>query len=142
MTGWRILCLIWLVIPVLPGVSAAAELTVEVLGVRSNDGLVHFGLYDNPETFPTKDGRLRGARAAISQNRAVAVFKGLKPGRYAFAVFHDENGNGEFDQIFFGLPVEDFGFSNGAVAFFGPPAFADAAVSLTLKGTKITIRID
>jgi uncharacterized protein (DUF2141 family) len=129
-------------IPGLPGVSAAAELTVEVLGARSNDGFMHFGLYDNPDTFPTKDGRLRGTRVALSQNRAVAVFRGLKAGRYAVAVFHDENDNGEFDQIFFGLPVEDFGFSNGAVAFFGPPRFDNAAVSVPPEGMKVTIRID
>lgn len=130
------------VLLVLPWVSTAAELSVEVLGVRSNDGFVHFGLYDNPETFPTKDGRLDGSREAISENRAVFVFKGLKPGRYAVAVYHDENSNGEFDQVFFGLPLENFGFSNGAVAFFGPPGFDDAAVFVPPDGAKITIRID
>jgi uncharacterized protein (DUF2141 family) len=135
----------WLVaafLLILPNMSFAADLTVEVLGLRSNEGHVHFGLYDNPETFPTKDGRLAGMHTAIMNNSAVAVFKGLKPGRYALAVFHDENANGEFDQIFFGLPVEDFGFSNGAVAFFGPPGFDDAAVFVPAEGAKITIRID
>ena len=127
---------------ILPLVSAAADLTVEVLGVRSNDGFVHFGLYDNPDTFPTKDGRLDGTREAITDNRSVSVFKGLKPGRYALAVYHDENANGEFDQILFGLPVEDFGFSSGAGAFFGPPGFDDAAVYVPPGGAKITIRID
>jgi uncharacterized protein (DUF2141 family) len=125
-----------------PGELSAAELTVEVLGARSNDGFMHFGLYDNPETFPTKDGRMGGAQAAISDNRAVTVFRGLTPGRYALAVFHDENGNGEFDQVFFGLPMEDFGFSNGAVAFFGPPGFDDAMVSVPPEGAMITIRIN
>ena len=86
---------------ILPNMSFAADLTVEVLGLRSNEGHVHFGLYDNPETFPTKDGRLAGMHTAIMNNSAVAVFKGLKPGRYALRVFHDENANGEFDQIFF-----------------------------------------
>jgi uncharacterized protein (DUF2141 family) len=129
------------VLAILPCVSAAG-LTIEVLGVRSNDGQVHFGLYDNPATFPTKDGRLAGAQQDVLENRAVSVFKGLKPGRYAVAVFHDDNGNGEFDQVFFGLPVEDFGFSNGAVAFFGPPGFDDAAVLLPPEGAKIIIRID
>ncbi|MBT7942982.1 MAG: DUF2141 domain-containing protein, partial [Alphaproteobacteria bacterium] len=56
--------------------------------------------------------------------------------------FHDENGNGEFDQVFFGLPMEDFGFSNGAVAFFGPPGFDDAMVSVPPEGAMITIRIN
>ncbi|MBC8339716.1 MAG: DUF2141 domain-containing protein [Rhodospirillales bacterium] len=142
MTALRVALLIAAALVAMPGVSSAAELTVEVLGIRSNDGLLHFGLYDTPETFPDKDGRLDGARVAISRNRAVAVFSGLAPGRYALAVFHDENSNGEFDQIFFGLPMEDFGFSNGAVAFFGPPRFEDAAVEIPAQGAKIVIRLD
>ena len=142
MSGLRLSWLMAAVIVILPSMSAAADLAVEVLGVRSNDGVVHFGLYDSPETFPTKDGRLDGTRKAISENRAVYVFKGLKPGPYALAVYHDENANGEFDQILFGLPVEDFGFSNGAVAFFGPPGFDNAAVLVPPEGAKITIRLD
>lgn len=122
--------------------AGAAELTVEVLGLRSGDGLVHFGLYDNPDTFPDKDGRLDGTEVPISEGRAVSVFKGLKPGRYAVAVFHDENANGEFDQGLFGLPLENYGFSNKAFVFFSPPAFDSAAISVPDKGLNITIRLD
>mgnify|MGYP002153191321 CR=1 FL=1 len=122
--------------------SFAADLTVEVLGLRSNEGHVHFGLYDNPETFPTKDGRLAGMHTAIMNNSAVAVFKGLKSGRYALAVFHDENANGEFDQGLFGLPLENYGFSNKAFVFFSSPAFENAVVSVPEKGLTITIRLD
>lgn len=124
-----------------PG-AGAAELTVEVLGLRSGDGLVHFGLYDNPDTFPDKDGRLDGTEAPITGGKAVSVFKGLKPGRYAVAVFHDENANGEFDQGLFGLPLENYGFSNKAFVFFSSPAFENAAVSVPEKGLTITIRLD
>jgi len=119
-----------------------ADLTVEVLGLRSNDGSVHYGLYDKPGAFPKFDGRLAGARTGIRDRRAVAVFKGLKPGRYALAVYHDENGNGEFDQFVFGLPLEDYGFSNGAAVFFGPPSFGAAAVEVPAQGLRITIRAD
>ena len=137
--------LTWLIIAILvtqPSMSIASDLSVEVLGVRSNEGFVHFGLYNNSETFPTNDGRLDGARKAILKNRSVFVFKGLNPGHYALAVFHDENGNGDFDQNFLGIPVEDFGFSNGALAFFGPPDFNDAAVYLPPKGLRLTIWLD
>lgn len=133
-----------LVVGVLMSVSAAwsAELTIEVLGMRSGDGLVHFGLYDNPETFPDKDGRLDGTEIPITGGKAKAGFKGLKPGRYAVAVFHDENANGEFDQGLFGLPLEDYGFSNQALVFFGPPDFESASVLVPEKGLSITIRLD
>lgn len=130
--------------------ASAADLTVEVQGLRSNGGVVHFGLYDKPGAFPDDEGRIAGARTGIKARikdgikgwRAVAVFKGLKPGRYALAVYHDENANGEFDQFIFGLPIEDYGFSNGATVFFGPPSFEAAAVTVPAKGLRITIRVD
>ena len=141
----RRLLLTWLIIGIsatLASMSIASDLSVEVLGIRSNEGFVHFGLYKNSAAFPTKDGRLDGSREVISKNRSVFVFKGLKPGHYALAVYHDENANGKFDQIIFGFPVEDYGFSNGAVAFLGPPDFDDAAVILPTEGLRITIRLD
>lgn len=131
---------------VVAGAASGAELTVEVRGLRSNDGAVHFGLYDKPGGFPDYDGRIAGARTGIEDGiegwRAVAVFKGLKPGRYALAVYHDENANGEFDRFIFGLPLEDYGFSNGATVFFGPPSFEAAAVTVPAEGLRIAIRVD
>ena len=85
-----------------PGAALGAELMVEVVGLRSDDGNVHFALYDNPATFPDDEGRLRGTNVPIAGRRAVAVFKDLTPGSYAVAVFHDENANGSFDQGFLG----------------------------------------
>ena len=131
---------------VLAGLSAAwpalaADLTVEVVGALSNAGRMHFGLYDDARKFPEKDGRADGFETVIADNRVVGVFPGLKPGRYAVAVFHDENGNGEFDQGFLGIPLEDYGFSNDATAFLGPPDFEEAAVSVPAAGIRITIRL-
>ena len=57
-------------------------------------------------------------------------------------MYHDENGNGEFDQGFLGIPLEDYGFSNGASGFLGPPSFSDAAFPLSGEGGRITIRLD
>jgi uncharacterized protein (DUF2141 family) len=125
--------LAWLIIAIIsitPSITIASDLTVEVLGVRSNEGLVHFGLYNKSSNFLKADSSLDGTSEVIINNRSVFVFKGLSPGYYALAVYHDENSNGEFDQILFGIPVEDYGFSNDAVAFFGPPDFKDAKVHL------------
>ena len=125
-----------------PGAALGAELTVEVVGLRSDDGNVHFALYDNPATFPDDEGRLRGTNVPIAGRHAVAVFKGLTPGSYAVAVFHDENANGSFDQGFLGLLLEDYGFSNDAPAFLGPPSFEQAKFAVPEKGNRITIDVD
>ena len=65
----------------------------------------------------------------------------MAPGAYALAAYHDENGNGEFDRVFFGLPLEGFAFSNDASPFFGPLDFTDAAILLTGPVTDVTIPI-
>ena len=120
----------------------AADLVVEVTGLSSDAGKVHFGLYDDPAAFPEDEGRLDGTRVRIKDHRAIAVFKDLRPGRYAVAVYHDENDNGEFDQALFGIPLEDFGFSNDATVFLGPPSFGEAQVSVPEEGARITIHMD
>ena len=122
-----------------------ADLTITVTHLRSAKGDVHMALYDTPETFPDSDGMLHKMTVLITsgpkqenaqaqgqaQDQAQATFKNLQPGAYAVAVFHDENGNHEFDQGLFGIPLEDFAFSNNARVFFAPPSFKDAAFQLT-----------
>ena len=46
----------WTVLLTAAPVAGAAEHTVEVQSMGSGNGLVHFGLYDNPDTFPDTDG--------------------------------------------------------------------------------------
>lgn len=117
------------------------ELRVNVVGLRSGEGEVRFALYDRAHGFPTDDGKIAGARIAARAEGVTATFGPLSAGRYAVAVYHDENGNGRFDQGLFGIPLEDYGFSNDAAAWFGPPSFADAAVAVE-DATEITIRLD
>ena len=138
----KLVCLFLIIFATLPSVAIASDLVVEVLGIRSNKGLVHYGLYNNSVTFLKSDGRLDGAKETITNNRSVFVFKDLSPGSYAVAVYHDENLNEKFDEFLFGLPAEDYGFSNHAIVFFGPPDFNDAAVILPPEGLKISIRVD
>ncbi len=61
-------------------------------------------------------------------------------GRYSIKAFHDENNNSKLDTNFLGMPTERYGFSNNARGRFGPPSFAEAAV--TLNSPQITIAIE
>ena len=123
------------------GQAVAAELRVRVTELRLSDGGVHFALYATPESFPKKDDRHAGAEVEAKDSGAIWVFRGLAPGRYAVAVYHDENGNGEFDQGFFGIPLEGYAFSNGATAFLGAPGFDEAAVTVGEGVTEIVIEM-
>ena len=68
-------------------------------------------------------------------------FAELAEGKYAVAVFHDENKNGILDKNYLGIPTEAYGFSNNARRTFSAPSFkeaevilnSDLAISITLK---------
>jgi len=120
----------------------AADLTVVVTSLSSNEGDVHIAIYDDPTGFPKGDGMLFEIQSRIKDGVASATFTSLEPSYYAVATFHDANGNDEFDQAIFGIPLEDFGFSNEVTVVFSAPTFEEAQFRLPPEGTTITISLD
>jgi uncharacterized protein (DUF2141 family) len=103
-------------------------LSFTVTGLRSRRGLVYAGIYADSAGFPADpSAALAYGGAAVDGSSATVVFRGLPPGYYAVAFFHDENGNGRLDTGTFGRPLEGYGFSNDARGRMGPPSFAAAA---------------
>lgn len=125
------------------GASAgAAELRVTAVGLRNAQGTMRFALYNRPQGFATTEGRLAFRDIPIvSTEGTTAVFADLPPGRYALAVFHDENDNDEFDTNFLGIPREGFGFSRDPAVFLSAPGFDDCALDLGTEDRIATIRI-
>jgi uncharacterized protein (DUF2141 family) len=121
------------------GAAKAADLTVVVNALRSATGTVHVALYRTPESFPKSGAMLEDKVVPADLAGSRATFGNLTPGRYAIAVYHDENANNDFDQGIFGIPLEGYAFSNGATVFFGPPAFDEAAINVDKDTTTIVI---
>lgn len=119
----------------------AADLSVVVTGLRSDNGDVHIAVYDRAEAFPESEGMLSEVTVPIQDRRARYVFKNLPPAFYAVAVYHDENGNHDFDTGFLGIPLEGYAFSSGARVFLGPPSFDDAKFALPAEGAEAVIPI-
>lgn len=134
----RIACLGGLLLAA-PLPAGAAELVIRVVGLRSAMGEVHFAIYDTPELFPTYEGRVARGHVPARAGGTVIRLPGVSTGRYAVAIFHDENGNGSFDQGFLGIPLEDYGFSNNARGFFAPPSFESAAFDIGEPSAEIEI---
>ena len=131
----------------------AADITVEIEGLRSEDGTIMLGLYDmaeafdmalkhyeQPDGFIKDTGRVLGAAIRVDTGIVHSTLTGLKPGRYAVILFHDENQDGRLDKNLLGIPVEGFGFSNNVIGFLGPPSFEDAAI--TLGAEPVTTRVE
>ena len=129
----------------LPGMPTNAdELIVRVDNIQEA-GEIHIAIYDSAEAFEADRGEKGGAAPGITQGTIEMVEPGsvtyryeLPPGTYAIGIFHDANLNNQLDNYFFGVPREQYGFSNNARGFMGPPSFDDAAFSVEGK-TEISI---
>jgi uncharacterized protein (DUF2141 family) len=64
-----------------------------------------------------------------------------KPGGYAVAVFHDENGDGKFNRNFLGIPTEGFGLSNNPPIHLGTPSFESVRFEAGDGQTTIHVRM-
>lgn len=103
---------------------------IDVTGLRSTRGLIQACLTADPVTFPDCEKDPQAQHMSVPAKGAdVVTFQHVLPGRYAVALFHDENGNGKLDK-FMMMPREGFGFSRDAPIRFGPPHFEAAAFTL------------
>ena len=123
----------------------AGTLTVEVTNIEKA-GEMHLAIYDNADVFENDNGEKGGAANGIIEGviedvkTGTAIYQFTLPaGTYAIGIFVDANYNNEMDRNFFGVPKEQYGFSNNAKGSFGPPSFKDA--SFTIKGD-LSLRID
>lgn len=121
--------------------AGAADLAVEVQGVRSDQGNIRIGLFANPETFATDAGKIAEIVIVPQGGTARGAFADIAPGTYALAAYHDENVNRTFDKGLFGWPLEGYGFSNDAPVFLGAPPFARAAFTVPASGAAVVFRM-
>ncbi|MCI2230073.1 DUF2141 domain-containing protein [Polaribacter sp. MSW13] len=114
------------------------DLTVNISGLNSNKGTLLIAVYNKKENFLKK--QFKGDIVKIKDKKSVVVFKDLPKGEYAVSFVHDENDNKKMDTNFLGIPKEDYGCSNNATGFMGPPKYDDAKFQLSENKT-IEIKI-
>jgi len=159
----RLLALAWLT-SVLIGLACAADLEVEVRGVKPQRGEIVAGLFDNERDFSldlevramisasgeisagifTQEEHLprpptRGAVASPTAETIVLRFTGLNSGEYAVALFQDLNSNGRLDTTLSGNPVEPWGWSNNPRPGGRALGWDDAKFTLPERGARIVI---
>lgn len=104
-----------------------ASIEVSVHNVRNAKGVVHACLTADAKDFPKCENQPKHHQKTVSSKNALSItFSGVKPGRYAIALMHDENNNGKIDRAIL-IPKEGFGFSRDAKVRMGPPSFKSAA---------------
>lgn len=117
-----------------------AILSVEITNVRASGGTLRVALYK-------PGGKFGKTKPDFYKNIPVREAGSLKldfdvaPGRYAIAVYHDQNDNSKLDKNLVGYPREPFGFSNNYRPLVSGPDFQDCAFELTEEGKSISIKL-
>lgn len=109
--------------------AGASKLIVQVHGVHSAKGEVAITVYpDDRRRFLAKGGKV--ARVRVKAATTVRACLWLPAATYEVAVYHDVNGDRDFNRTIVGLPAEGFGFSNDPETKVGLPPISAARFRL------------
>jgi len=144
----------------------AADLEVEVHGIKVRKGEIRAGLWDNARDFAA-DTEIRGtitssgevsagvftreedfprpplqiATVPADANTVRLRFTDLEPGEYAVALFHDRNSDGKLDALVDRRTLEPWGASNDPPPTDGPLTWDEAKFFLPAEGKTIAIHL-
>lgn len=110
-------------------------LIVEITGLKEASGDVYIAVFDSDSTFLGEEV-VQASKVVIADaldGDVVRTELQLPLGEYAFSAFHDQDGDGELDTNFVGMPKEPIAMSNNAVGKFGPPKYEDAVFTLGVE---------
>jgi len=127
-------------------VSSDLEETTVVIkfhNIRGEDGNILISMYDAPNQFPYQPKwkyMISKSRLMEQENRF--HIKEVKSGKYAIAIFDDENCDTVMQKNFLGIPKEGYGFSNNPKpSIKGAPDFEDCTFAVS-EGTENLVEIE
>ena len=120
--------------------SGMGKLTVIIKGFEGDEGNCRFALDNSKEVYENEDSVWIGKVVPIQNKEVVVIIDSLNYGEYAIKVYQDKNENAELDSDILGIPNENYGFSNNASGWFGPPSWNKA--KFIFNKPEITIEID
>ncbi len=116
------------------------DLSVAITGLKSTDGGIQIGLYNNKESFPDVDGQYKVFYFSVEEFSGIYTISDLPEGEYAVAVFHDQNSDRICNTNFLGIPREGYGFSKNFKPRLFVPDFSDCKIDLK-SNMSITINL-
>lgn len=118
----------------------SGDLELHISGFPTDDGMARIVLMNGPEEYAGRSAVTLTDSVPIVDGKARWV-KALPSGRYAVIAHHDRNSNDELDRPVFQLPVEAYGYSNGAWTSFGLPDFDQTAFVVEEETSRQSITV-
>ena len=109
--------------------ASGSTVDIDLTGLRSQRGTLHACLTRKPAHFPDCKSDPAALKSSAPAGTNHLRLDHVPPGRYAIAVFHDENSNRNLDK-FVGIPKEGFAFSRNPSIKFRAPRFEEVAIDL------------
>ena len=122
--------------------AAGNDLMVKVQGVNSGEGAIRMALYDNAKKFRKEKKAITVQETKASTEEVTFKIRDLPAGDYAVYVFHDKDGDRNFDHMLGLFPTEGYGLSvnsdlNASESFensrFTHVATGDSEVSVVMR---------
>ena len=115
---------------------------VKISNIGKRKGDLYIGWYNDPTSFRINEKAIYREKIVVNnQTELTIVFKNIPKGKYAIAVFLDENGNYELDRNIFGIPQEKYGFSNNILPALRPATFEESIFEINKPESLINIKL-
>lgn len=135
-------CFWWYSFTVWPPQPEFNVLHLEVENIRSAEGAVYVALYDREEAFVKSLKPYLVKVYKVPEDLQLQVQMDSIPyGRYAMAIYHDENNNGDLDKNLLGIPKEPYGFSNNPRAKWSAPTYEETAFQIAEWPLRLSVSI-
>ena len=106
--------------------AAAGQIDLTMTGFSSDKGMARIVLMQGIEEYTSV--RPATMTASVPIEDGIAHWsQDVPPGTYAIIAHHDRDANDELNRPVFQLPLEPYGYSNGAWTSIGLPTFDDLA---------------
>lgn len=125
------------------GKNLNGDLTVTITNLDNTKGQILIGLFNSSSTFPINGQEYRGQKIIpITNLTQSTTFSNLAPGIYAIAVIHDTDLTGTLTKNIFGIPLEQYGFSNNVTHKSGQLTFEEAKFTHSTNKQIIQIQLN
>jgi uncharacterized protein (DUF2141 family) len=105
--------------------------TVIITNLENVKGNLYVGWYNQSATFRINEKAIYREKIVVDNQKEISIdFKNIPEGKYAIAVFLDENDNYKLDRNIFGVPKEKYGFSNNVLPRLRPATFEESVFEL------------
>lgn len=122
------------------GCSQTVKIELTLNNLKKVSGFIVVGIYNEESSFPIDGKEFRKLYFQVNALSVSCPIPDLPIGKYALAIFHDENGDGICNLGLFGIPKEGFGFSKNFRPRLRAPDFKDCELEV-LKDMAITINL-